>query len=33
MPLTEWQFWMEGLEQLKAREREQVEAEMPDAPT
>jgi len=32
MRMTEWQFWMEGLEELKAREREEMEAEMPDAP-
>jgi hypothetical protein len=32
MPLSEWHFWMEGVEQLKAREQKQVETEMPDAP-
>jgi hypothetical protein len=32
MPLSEWQYWMEGVEELKAREQKQMEAEMPDAP-
>ena len=32
MPLSEWQFWMKGVEELKAREQKQMEAKMPDAP-